>query len=103
VYTVAGRTNPEVAELRGEDYRAGLHKLGAVLGIAHQVRYASAYPDDEALGSLIRSADVVVLPYDATEQVSSGVLVEAAAARIPVVATTFPHATELLTGGPGPL
>ncbi|WP_328463357.1 glycosyltransferase [Actinoplanes sp. NBC_00393] len=101
VYTVAGRTHPKVAELHGEDYRAGLHKLGAVLGIAHQVRYASAYLDDEALGSLIRSADVVVLPYDSTEQVTSGVLVEAVAARIPVVATAFPHAIELLTDGPG--
>jgi glycosyltransferase involved in cell wall biosynthesis len=101
VYTVAGRTHPKVAELHGEAYRAGLHKLGAVLGIAPQVRYSSAYLDDGELGSLIRSADVVVLPYDSTEQVTSGVLVEAVAARIPVVATTFPHAVELLTDGPG--
>ncbi|GLY05051.1 MULTISPECIES: glycosyltransferase [Actinoplanes] len=101
VYTVAGRTHPKVAELHGEEYRAGLHRLGAVLGIAHQVRYQSAYLDDEALGTLIRSADVVVLPYDSTEQVTSGVLVEAVAARIPVVATAFPHAVELLTDGPG--
>ncbi|BBH65286.1 glycosyl transferase family 1 [Actinoplanes sp. OR16] len=101
VYTVAGRTHPKVAELHGEEYRAELHKLGAILGIAHQVRYASAYLDDGELGSLIRSADVVVLPYDSTEQVTSGVLVEAVAARIPVVATTFPHAVELLTDGPG--
>jgi glycosyltransferase involved in cell wall biosynthesis len=43
----------------------------------------------------------VVLPYDSTEQVTSGVLVEAVAAGIPVVATTFPHAVELLTDGPG--
>jgi glycosyltransferase involved in cell wall biosynthesis len=65
------------------------------------VTYESAYLDDVALGGLIRSADVVVLPYDSTEQVSSGVLVEAVAARIPVVATAFPHAVELLTDGPG--
>ncbi|GAA2881045.1 glycosyl transferase family 1 [Actinoplanes cyaneus] len=101
VYTVAGRTHPKVAELHGEAYRAGLHQLGAALGVAHQVRYESAYLDDAALGALVRSADVVVLPYDSTEQVTSGVLVEAVAARIPVVATTFPHAVELLTDGPG--
>ncbi|MEU4558881.1 glycosyltransferase [Actinoplanes sp. NPDC023936] len=101
VYTVAGRTHPKVAELHGEAYRASLHQLGAALGIAHQVRYESAYFDDAALGKLIRSADVVVLPYDSTEQVTSGVLVEAVAARIPVVATAFPHAVELLTDGPG--
>lgn len=101
VYTVAGRTHPKVVEHHGEAYRASLHRLGAALGVAHDVHYESAYLDDAALGDLIRSADVVVLPYDSTEQVTSGVLVEAVAARIPVVATTFPHAVELLTDGPG--
>ncbi|GIF17465.1 glycosyltransferase involved in cell wall biosynthesis [Actinoplanes tereljensis] len=101
VYTVAGRTHPKVVEMHGEAYRASLHRLGATLGIAHSVTYESAYLDDAALGALVRSADVVVLPYDSTEQVSSGVLVEAVAARIPVVATAFPHAVELLTDGPG--
>jgi glycosyltransferase involved in cell wall biosynthesis len=101
VYTVAGRTHPKVIELHGEAYRAGLHQLGAALGVAHLVRYESAYLDDAALGKLVRSADVVVLPYDSTEQVTSGVLVEAVAARIPVIATAFPHAVELLTDGPG--
>ncbi|MFG1607961.1 glycosyltransferase [Actinoplanes sp. NPDC049265] len=101
VYTVAGRTHPRVIELQGEAYRAGLHQLGATLGIAHRVRYEAAYLDDAALGQLVRSADVIVLPYDSTEQVTSGVLVEAVAARIPVVATAFPHAVELLTDGPG--
>jgi polysaccharide biosynthesis protein PslF len=101
VYTVAGRTHPKVVELHGEAYRASLHRLGATLGVAHTVNYESDYLDDAALGKLIRSADVVVLPYDSTEQVSSGVLVEAMVARIPVVATAFPHAVELLTDGPG--
>ncbi|GIM96291.1 glycosyltransferase [Paractinoplanes toevensis] len=101
VYTVAGRTHPKVVELHGEAYRASLHRLGATLGVAHTVNYESDYLDDAALGRLIRSADVVVLPYDSTEQVSSGVLVEAVVARIPVVATAFPHAVELLTDGPG--
>jgi glycosyltransferase involved in cell wall biosynthesis len=101
VYTVAGRTHPKVVELHGEAYRASLHRLGAALGIAHDVHYESAYLGEAELGALIRSADVVVLPYDSTEQVTSGVLVEAVAAGIPVVATTFPHAVELLTDGPG--
>ncbi|BCY09824.1 glycosyltransferase [Actinoplanes sp. L3-i22] len=101
LYTVAGRTHPKVVELHGEAYRAGLQELGAALGVAADVRFASAYLDDAALGELIRSADVVVLPYDSTEQVTSGVLVEAVAAGVPVVATEFPHAVELLTDGPG--
>ncbi|MFF4876797.1 glycosyltransferase [Micromonospora sp. NPDC000668] len=100
-YTVAGRTHPKVIEHQGETYRSGLHRLGAQLGIAHAVDYQDVYHDQEALGRLIRSADVVVLPYDSREQVTSGVLIEAVAAGVPVVATAFPHAVELLTGGPG--
>ncbi|MET8150487.1 glycosyltransferase [Actinoplanes sp. NPDC049668] len=101
VYTVAGRTHPKVIERHGEAYRTGLHQLGAELGVAHAVTYRAGYLDDAELGGLIRSADVVVLPYDSVEQVTSGVLVEAVAAGVPVVATAFPHAVELLTDGPG--
>jgi glycosyltransferase involved in cell wall biosynthesis len=100
-YTVAGRTHPKVVERDGEAYRAGLHQLGAQLGVGHSVTYRSDYLDPTTLGRLIRSADVVVLPYDSREQVTSGVLTEAVAAGVPVVATTFPHAVELLTDGPG--
>jgi glycosyltransferase involved in cell wall biosynthesis len=100
-YTIAGRTHPKVLDLHGEAYRAGLHRLGAQLGISTRVHYDPVYRDETSLSRLIRSADVVVLPYDSREQVTSGVLIEAVAAGIPVVATSFPHAAELLAGGPG--
>ena len=69
--------------------------------MSHAVDFQDAYHDQATLGALIRSADVVVLPYDSVEQVTSGVLIEAVAAGVPVVATAFPHAVELLTDGPG--
>ncbi|WP_173083315.1 glycosyltransferase [Phytohabitans rumicis] len=100
-YTIAGKTHPKVLEHHGEAYREGLHRLGALLGISNAVSYQPVYRDETSLGRLIRSADVVVLPYDSREQVTSGVLVEAVAAGIPVVTTPFPHAVELLTDGPG--
>jgi glycosyltransferase involved in cell wall biosynthesis len=100
-YTVAGRTHPKVLERHGETYRAGLHHLGGLLSIADSVDYQPVYRDEISLDRLIRSADVVVLPYDSREQVTSGVLIEAVAAGVPVVATAFPHAVELLTTGPG--
>ena len=53
------------------------------------------------LAALVASADVVLLPYDSREQVTSGVLVEAVAAGRPVVSTAFPHAVELLGDGTG--
>lgn len=100
-YTVAGRTHPKVLEQHGEQYRDGLQRLGALLGIADAVHYQPVYRDEASLSRLLRSADVVVLPYDSREQVTSGVLIEAVAAGVPVVATPFPHAVELLTDGPG--
>jgi glycosyltransferase involved in cell wall biosynthesis len=101
LYTVAGKTHPKVLEHHGETYRTGLQRLGSKLGVSDAVRFEPVYRDDAALSRLIRSADVVVLPYDSREQVTSGVLIEAVAAGVPVVATPFPHAVELLTAGPG--
>ncbi len=100
-YTVAGKTHPKVLERHGEAYRAGLYRLGAQLGVSTRVTYDPVYHDESTLDKLIRSADVVVLPYDSREQVTSGVLIEAVAAGVPVVATRFPHAVELLRDGPG--
>ena len=65
------------------------------------VTFDDYYRNTSALASLVRSADVVLLPYDSTEQVTSGVLIEAMAAGKPVVATQFPHAREVLAGGAG--
>ncbi|GID26235.1 glycosyltransferase [Paractinoplanes brasiliensis] len=101
VYTVAGRTHPKVLEQFGDVYRDSLKELAASLGVTGSVRWEDAYLEEDELSRLIRSADVVVLPYDSTEQVTSGVLIEAVGAGIPVVATEFPHAVELLADGPG--
>jgi len=65
------------------------------------VRLDGQYRNNTDLGALVRSAAVVLLPYDSTEQVTSGVLIEAVAAQRPVVATRFPHAVELLSDGAG--
>ena len=100
-YTIAGRTHPKVLEQHGDVYRDSLKRLAGDLGVAKHVRWADAYPDQAALSRLIRSADVILLPYDSTEQVTSGVLIESVGAGVPVVATRFPHAEELLGDGDG--
>src|SRR4029078_2331694 len=69
--------------------------------LPHSVSSHSAYRDVASLTSLAQSASVVVLPYDSTDQVTSGVLVDAIASGRPVVATAFPHANELLASGAG--
>jgi glycosyltransferase involved in cell wall biosynthesis len=65
------------------------------------VEFDGRYLDGSTLRAIVRGADVVLLPYDSKEQVTSGVLAEAVAAGKPVVSTRFPHAVELLSGGAG--
>ncbi|MCU4182814.1 glycosyltransferase [Acidiferrimicrobium sp. IK] len=100
-YTVAGETHPNVVERQGESYREMLQARADRLGVGHMLRFDNRYLDQATLGALVRDADVVVLPYDSTDQVTSGVLIEAVSARRPVVATGFSHAVELLSGGAG--
>lgn len=100
-YVVAGQTHPKVLAWEGENYRNGLQERVYRLGLADVVRLDGQYRHAEALAELVDSADVVLLPYDSTDQVTSGVLIEAVAALKPVIATRFPHAVELLGGGAG--
>ena len=95
-YLVAGQTHPKVRSSAGEGYRRSLEDLARELGVADLVSFDDAYRDWASLRALVRAADVVLLPYDSRDQVSSGVLVEAVASAKPVVATPFPHAEELL-------
>lgn len=94
-YVIAGRTHPKVAAREGEAYRDLVLDLARRLGVADAVEMVDRYLSPEELAALLAQAAVVVLPYDSTEQTSSGVLSEAVAAGIPVVATGFPHAVEL--------
>ena len=96
-----GQTHPKVLEREGE-------AIATLCGPGRRT-WASwpmwnSSPDignPDALMELVSSADVVLLPYDSTEQVTSGVLIEAVAAGRPIVATRFPHAVEVLADGAG--
>lgn len=99
-YVIAGATHPKVRARSGEAYREMLIARIAARSAGHVV-FDDAYRDLTSLTELIQSADVVVLPYDSRDQVTSGVLVDAVAAGRPVVSTAFPHATELLATGAG--
>jgi glycosyltransferase involved in cell wall biosynthesis len=100
-YVVAGETHPKVREHHGEAYRESLLDRAEQLGVTDMVDIRDGYLDSATLAGLVAGSDVVLLPYDSTDQVTSGVLVEAVAAGLPVVATAFPHARELLGGGSG--
>ena len=100
-YLVAGQTHPKVLAAEGEKYRADRIKQARNKGVANAVCFDAGYQTLASLNSLAQSALAVVLPYDSTDQVTSGVLVDAIASGRPVVATAFPHAVELLSTGAG--
>jgi polysaccharide biosynthesis protein PslF len=100
-YVIAGATHPKVREHAGEAYRDMLVERAERSGSGTSVSFDDSYRGLESLTELIRSADLVVLPYDSADQVTSGVLVDAVAAGRPVVSTAFPHAVELLASGAG--
>jgi polysaccharide biosynthesis protein PslF len=100
-YLVAGATHPKVLANDGEAYREMLERRCWASGAAVSVTFDETYRDLPALGRLIGEADLVLLPYDSEDQVTSGVLVDAVARGCPVVATAFPHAVELLGSGAG--
>lgn len=98
-YVIAGATHPKVRERHGEAYREMLVERAASSPV--DILFDDTYRDLMSLTELIQSADLVVLPYDSRDQVTSGVLVDAIAAGRPVVSTAFPHAVELLASGAG--
>jgi glycosyltransferase involved in cell wall biosynthesis len=98
-YQVAGQTHPRVLGRDGEAYRRALKARARAQKVEDRVHFDGRFLPVAALGQLISAADVVLLPYDSLEQVTSGVLIEAVTAGKPVVSTCFPHAVELLGAG----
>lgn len=100
-YLVAGRTHPKVLVAEGEAYREARIAQARRRGVDASVAFDSDYRDVASLTRLAQASAMIVLPYDSTDQVTSGVLVDAIASGRPVVATAFPHAVELLASGAG--
>lgn len=100
-YKVVGQTHPRVLERDGEAYRDRLTASVRRLGISSMVEFDARYLDTVSLQRIVGSVDVVLLPYDSLDQVTSGVLTEAVVAGRPVISTAFPHAVELLSSGAG--
>jgi len=103
LYRVLGQTHPKVLKEQGDGYRRSLEALAVELGVADDIEIDGSYQEAEQLAAAVAAADLVLLPYDSREQATSGVLAEAVAAGKVVIATRFPHAVELLSGGAGVL
>lgn len=100
-YLIVGETHPRVLERDGQAYRDRLVNRVAELGLESIVQFHGEYLATADLLRMVRAADIILLPYDSREQVTSGVLTEAVVAGKAVVSTSFPHAVELLSSGAG--
>ena len=100
-YTIAGQTHPKVRAAHGESYREMLKDRARRSGIESMVTFDDSYRSVDALVEMVQQFSCVVLPYDSDDQITSGVLVDAIGVGRPVIATSFPHAVEILAGGAG--
>lgn len=103
IYEVLGATHPHLLAREGERYRLGLIELARELGVDQHLRLIDEYADTQSLIEHLQAADIYLSPYLNAAQITSGTLSYAAALGIPIVATRFWHAEELLGDGGGRL
>ncbi|HLX31191.1 MAG TPA: glycosyltransferase [Gaiellaceae bacterium] len=103
VYTIAGRTHPDVAHREGERYRLMLERRVHELGLDANVEFDDRFLSLDQLSDLLAATDVFVTPYRSREQISSGALTFAIAAGCGVVSTPYWYAQDMLATGAGRL
>jgi glycosyltransferase involved in cell wall biosynthesis len=103
VYTIAGRTHPDVAHREGERYRLMLERRVVELEIGTHVEFDDRFLSLDELSDLLAETDVFVTPYRSREQIASGALTFAVAAGCAVVSTPYWYATDMLATGAGRL
>jgi glycosyltransferase involved in cell wall biosynthesis len=101
LYVVAGQTHPEVAKLRGEEYRLGLERMARDLGLGDHVVFDDRFLNVEDLATMLAATTVYLTPYRSREQIVSGALTFAIVAGCPTVSTPYFYAEDLLGTGAG--
>ena len=103
VYTIAGRTHPDIAHREGERYRLMLERRVLELDLGEHVEFDDRFLSLDELSDLLAATDVFVTPYRGREQISSGALTFAIAAGCGVVSTPYWYAQDMLGTGAGRL
>ncbi len=101
VYTIAGRTHPDVSRREGERYRLMLERRVLELGLGDHVEFDDRFLSVNELADLLAATDVFVTPYGSREQIASGALTFAIAAGCAVVSTPYWYAQDMLASGAG--
>jgi hypothetical protein len=103
VYTIAGRTHPDVWRREGERYRLMLERRVLELGLEAHVEFDDRFLSIDELSDLLAATDVFLTPYGNREQIASGALTFAIAAGCAVVSTPYWYAQDMLASGAGVL
>ncbi len=103
LYVIAGRTHPQIARRKGEEYRLMLERRIADLDLGEYVEFDDRFLSVDELADLLAATDVFVTPYASREQSSSGALTFALAAGCAAVSTSYWYARDMLESGAGRL
>jgi glycosyltransferase involved in cell wall biosynthesis len=103
VYTIAGRTHPDVERREGQRYRLMLEQRAFELGLGTHVVFDDRFLSVDELSTLLGQTDVFLTPYASREQIASGALTFALAAGCAVVSTPYWYAQDMLASGAGRL
>jgi glycosyltransferase involved in cell wall biosynthesis len=101
VYTIAGRTHPDVERREGERYRLMLERRAFELGLGTHVVFDDRFLSVDELSILLAQTDVFLTPYASREQIASGALTFALAAGCAAVSTPYWYAQDMLSSGAG--
>jgi glycosyltransferase involved in cell wall biosynthesis len=101
VYTIAGRTHPDVERREGERYRLTLERRVFELGLGNHVVFDDRFLSVDELSVLLAQTDIFLTPYTSREQIASGALTFALAAGCAVVSTPYWYAQDMLASGAG--
>jgi glycosyltransferase involved in cell wall biosynthesis len=100
-YVVAGRTHPGVLRTDGEKYRERLGALVGELALDDHVVFLNEFLGIQEVADLLAVTDVFCTPYRGEDQIVSGALTFALAAKCPVVSTPYRYARDMLADGAG--
>jgi hypothetical protein len=103
LYMVVGVTHPVVKKQEGEAYRDSLIRTVEEYGLTKNVRFVNQFVDDDTLDTYLGAADVVICPYHAEGQITSGVLSLSLGKGKAIISTPYLHAREALSDGVGVL
>ena len=101
LYLVLGKTHPVIKEEEGEKYRHFLEKKVKQLGLEDNVQFVNKFLDLEELLDYLSISDIYLFTTKNRDQAVSGTFIYAMGCGCPIIATSIPHARELLSEDTG--